>query len=87
VVGPAKRALPVFNHENPEVREYIMEIAEHWLKFGNDGWRLAVPFEIKDLDFGRSFAIASKPSIQKPTLSGKFGKILVSGSMAPSLMG
>ncbi|HEY9907382.1 MAG TPA: alpha-amylase family glycosyl hydrolase, partial [Thermosynechococcaceae cyanobacterium] len=26
------RALPVFNHDNPEVREYIMEIAEYWIK-------------------------------------------------------
>jgi glycosidase len=30
---------PVFNHDNHEVREYIMEIAEYWIKFGIDGWR------------------------------------------------
>lgn len=49
------RALPEFNHDNPEVREYIMEIAEHWIKFGIDGWRLDVPFEIKTPGFWQEF--------------------------------
>lgn len=49
------RALPTFNHDNPEVREYIMEIAEYWIKFGIDGWRLDVPFEIKTEGFWQEF--------------------------------
>jgi cyclomaltodextrinase len=49
------RALPEFNHDNPEVREYIMEIAEYWVKFGIDGWRLDVPFEIKTPGFWEEF--------------------------------
>lgn len=49
------RALPVFNHDNPEVREYIMRIAEYWLKVGIDGWRLDVPFEIKTPGFWQEF--------------------------------
>jgi cyclomaltodextrinase / maltogenic alpha-amylase / neopullulanase len=49
------RALPVFNHDNPEVREYLMEIAEYWIKFGVDGWRLDVPFEIHAKGFWREF--------------------------------
>ena len=49
------RALPVFNHDNPEVREYIMQIAEYWIKFGIDGWRLDVPFEIKTPGFWQEF--------------------------------
>jgi glycosidase len=49
------RALPEFNHDNPEVREYIMEIAEYWIKFGIDGWRLDVPFEIKVPGFWQEF--------------------------------
>jgi cyclomaltodextrinase/neopullulanase len=49
------RALPEFNHDNPEVREYIMEIAEYWIKFGIDGWRLDVPFEIKAPGFWQEF--------------------------------
>lgn len=49
------RALPVFNHDNPEVREYIMEIAEHWIKLGIDGWRLDVPFEVTTPGFWQEF--------------------------------
>lgn len=49
------RALPEFNHKNPEVREYIMEIAEYWINFGIDGWRLDVPFEIKVPGFWQEF--------------------------------
>ncbi|MFY7805791.1 MAG: glycoside hydrolase family 13 protein [Limnoraphis robusta] len=49
------RALPAFNHDNPEVREYIMRIAEYWLEFGIDGWRLDVPFEIKTPGFWQEF--------------------------------
>ncbi|HAZ46767.1 MAG TPA: alpha-amylase, partial [Cyanobacteria bacterium UBA11371] len=49
------RALPEFNHDNPEVREYIMEIAEYWINFGIDGWRLDVPFEVKTPGFWQEF--------------------------------
>ncbi|NER05634.1 MAG: alpha-amylase, partial [Okeania sp. SIO3C4] len=49
------RALPVFNHDNPEVKEYIMQIGEYWLEFGIDGWRLDVPFEVKTPGFWQEF--------------------------------
>jgi cyclomaltodextrinase / maltogenic alpha-amylase / neopullulanase len=49
------RALPVFNHENPDVRKYIMEIAEYWIELGVDGWRLDVPFEIRTEGFWQEF--------------------------------
>lgn len=49
------RALPEFNHENPEVREYIMQVAEHWLRLGIDGWRLDVPFCITAEGFWQEF--------------------------------
>ncbi|MGF1498357.1 MAG: alpha-amylase family glycosyl hydrolase [Elainellaceae cyanobacterium] len=49
------RALPQFNHRNPQVREYIMQVAEYWLKMGIDGWRLDVPFEVKVPDFWQEF--------------------------------
>ena len=48
-------ALPKLNTDNPEVREYLFGVAEHWLRFGIDGWRLDVPEEIRDLDFWREF--------------------------------
>lgn len=48
-------ALPKLNTSAPEVREYIMRIAENWIKFGSDGWRLDVPHEIDDDSFWREF--------------------------------
>lgn len=54
------RALPTFNHDNPAVREYIMQIAEHWLKVGIDGWRLDVPFEIETPGFWQEFRDRTK---------------------------
>jgi glycosidase len=39
-------ALPKLNTENPRVREYLMQVAEHWVGRGAHGWRLDVPEEI-----------------------------------------
>ena len=41
-------ALPKLNTDEPGVREYLLGVAEHWLRFGIDGWRLDVPAEIDD---------------------------------------
>jgi cyclomaltodextrinase / maltogenic alpha-amylase / neopullulanase len=49
------RALPVFNHDHPDVRNYLMQVAEFWIEFGIDGWRLDVPFEIKTPGFWQEF--------------------------------
>ncbi|BAQ65640.1 glycoside hydrolase family 13 protein [Geminocystis sp. NIES-3709] len=49
------RALPQFNHRNPQVREYIMQVAEYWLHQGIDGWRLDVPNEVKEEGFWQEF--------------------------------
>lgn len=48
-------ALPKFNTNNPQVREYIMQVGEHWMRKGIDGWRLDVPFEIKTSGFWQEF--------------------------------
>ncbi len=40
-------ALPKLRHEHPETREYLLGVAEHWLRLGIDGWRLDVPEEIE----------------------------------------
>ncbi len=48
-------ALPKLNTNNPEVREFIFRVAEHWLRFGIDGWRLDVPGEIDDEAFWQEF--------------------------------
>ncbi|NEP15886.1 MAG: DUF3459 domain-containing protein [Leptolyngbya sp. SIO4C1] len=49
------RALPQFNHENAQVREYIMQVGEYWIEQGVDGWRLDVPFEIQVEGFWQEF--------------------------------
>ena len=48
--GPAK-----LNTDDPEVREFLFGVAEHWLRFGIDGWRLDVPEEIADETFWQEF--------------------------------
>jgi cyclomaltodextrinase / maltogenic alpha-amylase / neopullulanase len=47
-------ALPKLNTNNPQMREHLLGAAEHWLRFGIDGWRLDVAEEI-DAGFWREF--------------------------------
>lgn len=49
------RSLPELNHANPAVREYLMQIAEYWIRCGIDGWRLDVPFCIEEPGFWEEF--------------------------------
>lgn len=49
------RALPKFNTANPAVRDFLWDVAEHWMRFGIDGWRLDVPNEIDDDSFWQEF--------------------------------
>jgi cyclomaltodextrinase len=48
-------ALPKFNTDEPVVREFLFDVAEFWVKFGIDGWRLDVASEIDDDEFWREF--------------------------------
>ena len=48
-------ALPKFNTDNLQVREYLMQVGEYWIDRGIDGWRLDVPFEIKSAGFWAEF--------------------------------
>ncbi len=48
-------ALPKFNTDTPAVREFLWNVATHWIEFGIDGWRLDVPSEIDDDEFWREF--------------------------------
>jgi cyclomaltodextrinase len=50
------RSLPEFDTDHPEAREYIMQIAEFWVReFGIDGWRLDVAGEILTEGFWEEF--------------------------------
>ncbi len=48
-------ALPKFNTATPAVRDFLYGVAEHWTRFGIDGWRLDVPTEIDDDGFWQEF--------------------------------
>jgi cyclomaltodextrinase / maltogenic alpha-amylase / neopullulanase len=48
-------ALPKLNTDHPPVREFLWSVAEHWLLFGIDGWRLDVPAEIDAPAFWQEF--------------------------------
>src|SRR5947209_1385644 len=49
------RDLPEFNTNTPAVREFLWDVAGHWIDAGIDGWRLDVPNEIDDDEFWREF--------------------------------
>ena len=53
-------ALPKFNTATPAVREFIWGVAEYWIKFGIDGWRLDVQQEIDDDEFWRRVSATSQ---------------------------
>jgi cyclomaltodextrinase / maltogenic alpha-amylase / neopullulanase len=53
-------ALPEFNTSNPQTRDFLMGVAEHWLDFGIDGWRLDLPFEVDDDSFWQEFRTRCK---------------------------
>ncbi len=48
-------ALPEFNTDTQAVRQFIFDVARHWVDLGIDGWRLDVPHEIDDDAFWREF--------------------------------
>ncbi len=48
-------ALPKFNTDTPAVREFLWNVATHWIEQGIDGWRLDVPNEIDDDAFWQEF--------------------------------
>jgi neopullulanase len=48
-------ALPKLNVSTRDVREFLWDVASHWIEFGADGWRLDVPAEIDDDEFWREF--------------------------------
>jgi cyclomaltodextrinase len=49
------RPLPKLNVGTPAVREFLLSVAEHWLREGIDGWRLDVPTEISEPGFWQEF--------------------------------
>ncbi|WP_421384137.1 alpha-glycosidase [Bacillus salacetis] len=53
-------SMPKLNTENPEVRDYLLEVGRYWIKeFDIDGWRLDVANEV-DHSFWREFRKETK---------------------------
>jgi len=50
------RALPKFNTDNPQVREFLIRVGEYWIReYEIDGWRLDVPDQITTPGFWEEF--------------------------------
>jgi cyclomaltodextrinase / maltogenic alpha-amylase / neopullulanase len=64
-------ALPKFNTRNPGVRDYLLDVARHWIEFGIDGWRLDVPTEIDDDSFWQAFRRVVKAANADAYLCGE----------------
>lgn len=63
--------LPTFNHANPQVQDYIFEIARYWIDQGIDGWRLDVPFEIREPGFWQKFREVVKTANPDAYITGE----------------
>jgi cyclomaltodextrinase len=48
-------ALPKFNTNSLAARTFLFSVAEYWIKFGADGWRLDVATDIDDDSFWQEF--------------------------------
>lgn len=82
-------ALPKLNVDEPAVREYLWGVAEHWLRFGIDGWRLDVPAEIDDPPFWNEFRRRCRAANPEAYLVGEIWHVApewVSGDRFDALM-
>ena len=64
-------ALPKFNTNSPDVREFLWDVARHWVEQGTDGWRLDVPGEIADDGFWREFRQRVKQANPQAYITGE----------------
>ncbi len=64
-------ALPQFNHANPQVRQFILDVARYWLDKGIDGWRLDVPFCVEDDAFWQAFRATVKQANPQAYITGE----------------
>ena len=68
-------ALPKLNTDYQPVRDYLLNVAEHWIRFGIDGWRLDVPEEIADPPFWREFRARVRSVNPEAYLVGEIWRI------------
>jgi glycosidase len=63
-------ALPKLNFACRAVRDFILDVAEHWIRLGVDGWRLDVANEI-DADFWPEFRSRVKAANPEAYICGE----------------
>ncbi len=63
--------LPKLKVATPAVRRYLLHVAEYWIRFGADGWRLDVPEEIDDPAFWAEFRARVKAANPEAYLVGE----------------
>jgi neopullulanase len=64
-------ALPEFNTDNLQVREFIFSVGKYWVDQGIDGWRLDVPYEIDDDVFWQEFRRVVKQANPEVYITGE----------------
>lgn len=69
------RSLPKFNVDNPQVRQYLLDVARHWIHQGVDGWRLDVPNEIEEDSFWVEFRDTVKQADPQAYLVGEIWEV------------
>ncbi len=84
------KPLPRLDTENPVVREYVMNVAEHWLHKGIDGWRLDVPIEITADGFWEEFRVRVRAVNPEAYIVGEIwedsGEYIVGGTRFDATM-
>jgi len=65
------KSLPKFNTDEPEVRQYLLDVARYWIELGADGWRLDVPNEIDDDEFWADFRSTVKTANPEAYILGE----------------
>ncbi|GGF94177.1 glycoside hydrolase family 13 protein [Paenibacillus abyssi] len=64
-------SMPKLNTKNPEVREYLLQVARYWIEeTGIDGWRLDVANEV-DHEFWRAFRKVVKEANPEAVIIGE----------------
>lgn len=64
--------LPKFNHANPQVVQYLLDVGTFWLReYGIDGWRLDTPQRVPK-DFWRKFRQETRKASPDCYLVGEF---------------
>ncbi|MDP9250056.1 MAG: alpha-amylase family glycosyl hydrolase, partial [Chloroflexota bacterium] len=77
------------NTDNPQVRAFLLDVAEHWIRFGADGWRLDVAAEIEDITFWQEFRRRVKAANPDAYLVGEIWRVApewLAGDLFDALM-